>query len=85
MSGGFQHGLRNCYRCSRPEIPWQSRRSSIEGIPIPLTKEPIVPLIPDCADIDVAPEFLCLSFNACGVRARQLSETMLALALENNE
>ena len=44
-----------------------------------------MPLIPDCADIDVAPEFLCLSFNACGVRARQLSETMLALALENNE
>jgi hypothetical protein len=41
--------------------------------------------IPDCADIDVAPEFLCLSFNACGTRARQLKETIAALAQEENQ
>ena len=41
--------------------------------------------IPDCAEIDVAPEFLCLSFNACGTRAKRLRETMTALALENNQ
>ena len=41
--------------------------------------------IPDCAEIDVAPEFLCLSFNACGARARRLKETIAALALEDNQ
>ena len=41
--------------------------------------------IPDCAEIDVAPEFLCLSFNACGACAKRLRETMTALALENNQ
>jgi len=40
--------------------------------------------IPNCAEIDVAPEFLCLSFNACGARA-QLKKTMAALALEDNQ
>jgi len=41
--------------------------------------------IPDCAEIDVAPEFLCLSFNACGARARKLRKTIAALALEENQ
>ena len=41
--------------------------------------------IPDCAEIDVAPEFLCLSFNACGARAWQLREAIAALALEDNQ
>ena len=41
--------------------------------------------LPDCAEIDVAPEFLCLSFNACGARARRLRETIAALALEENQ
>ncbi len=41
--------------------------------------------IPDCAEIDVAPEFLCLSFNACGPRAQQLKTTIAALALEENQ
>jgi hypothetical protein len=54
-------------------------------MPIALKKEPTMLPIPNCVEIDVAPEFLCLSFNACGARARQLSETMAALALENNQ
>jgi hypothetical protein len=41
--------------------------------------------LPDCAEIDVAPEFLCLSFNACGARAQQLKEAIAALALEDNQ
>jgi hypothetical protein len=39
----------------------------------------------DCAEIDVAPEFVCLSFNACGARALQSSEHIAALELENNQ
>jgi hypothetical protein len=35
----------------------------------------------DCAEIDVAPEFVCLSFNAWGARGLQLKE----LELENNQ
>jgi len=41
--------------------------------------------IPDCAEIDVAPEFVCLSFNACGARGQQLNEAITALALEDNQ
>ena len=44
-----------------------------------------MPLMPDCAEIDVAPEFVCLSFNACGARAQQLNEAIAALALEDNQ
>lgn len=39
----------------------------------------------DCAEIDVAPEFVCLSFNACGVRGPQLKDHIAALELENNQ
>jgi hypothetical protein len=38
----------------------------------------------DCAEIDVAPEFVCLSFNACHARGPQLDEHIAALELENN-
>jgi hypothetical protein len=41
--------------------------------------------ISDRAEIDVAPEFVCLSFNAWGARAQQLSEVIAALALEDNQ
>ena len=41
--------------------------------------------LPDCAEIDVAPEFLCLSFNACGARGRRLKQALAALALEDNQ
>jgi hypothetical protein len=54
-------------------------------MPFALKKEPSMLHVPNCAEIDVAPEFLCLSFNACGARARQLRETMAALALEDNQ
>ena len=36
----------------------------------------------DCTEIDVAPEFVCLSFNACG---QELDDNLAALELENNE
>jgi len=52
---------------------------------IALRKEPTMLHIRDCAEIDVAPEFLCLSFNACGTRAKQLRDALAALALENNQ
>jgi hypothetical protein len=39
----------------------------------------------DCAEIDVAPEFVCLSFNACGARGSQLNDHIAALELENNQ
>ena len=39
----------------------------------------------DCAEIDVAPEFVCLSFNACGARVLQLKDHLAALELENNQ
>jgi len=54
-------------------------------MPIALKKEPIMLSIPNCAEIDVAPEFLCLSFNACGTRAKQLRDALAALAFENNQ
>jgi hypothetical protein len=46
-----------------------------------------MPHIPDadCAEIDVAPEFVCLSLNTCGARALQFSEHIAALELENNQ
>jgi len=34
----------------------------------------------DCTEIDVAPEFVCLSFNACGQQV-----DIVALELENNQ
>jgi len=39
----------------------------------------------DCAEIDVAPEFVCLSFNACSARGLQLNDHIAALELENNQ
>ena len=39
----------------------------------------------DCADIDVAPEFVCLSFNACHAHGPQLDDHIAALELENNQ
>src|SRR6266850_8535739 len=84
-SGSLQKRGRSRYCCSRPEIARESRPSIIGGMPIALRKEPTVLHIPNCAEIDVAPEFLCLACNACGARARQLHETMAALALEDNQ
>jgi hypothetical protein len=39
----------------------------------------------DWAEIDVAPEFVCLSLNACGARGLQLKEHISQLELENNQ
>jgi hypothetical protein len=39
----------------------------------------------DCAEIDVAPEFVCLSFNARCARGPQWSDRIAALELENNQ
>jgi len=39
----------------------------------------------DFAEIDVAPEFVCLSFNAWGARGLQVDERVAALELENNQ
>jgi len=39
----------------------------------------------DCAEIDVAPEFVCLSFNACGARGLHFNDHIAALELENNQ
>jgi hypothetical protein len=39
----------------------------------------------DCAEIDVAPEFVCLSFNACGGRGLQFNDHIAALELEDNQ
>jgi hypothetical protein len=46
-----------------------------------------MPHIPDadCAEIDVAPEFVCLSFNACGARGLQFKDRIAGLELENNQ
>ena len=43
--------------------------------------------IPDAdrAEIDVAPEFVCLSFNAFGARRPQSNRDLAALELENNQ
>ena len=40
---------------------------------------------PDFAEIDVAPEFVCLSFIAWGVRRLQFDHDLAALELENNQ
>jgi hypothetical protein len=50
-------------------------------------KEPTMPHISDMdyAEIDVAPEFVCLSFNVWGARGPQSSRDMTALELENNQ
>jgi hypothetical protein len=39
----------------------------------------------DSAEIDVAPEFVCLSFNAFGARRPQSNRDLAALELENNQ
>jgi hypothetical protein len=39
----------------------------------------------DYAEIDVAPEFVCLSFNVWGARRRRFSHDITALELENNQ
>ncbi len=39
----------------------------------------------DSAEIDVAPEFVCLSFNAWGARGLQVEHDRAALELENNQ
>jgi hypothetical protein len=54
-------------------------------MPTALKKESTMLHIPNCAEIDLAPEFLCLSFNACGARANRLRDTLAALALEDNQ
>ena len=38
----------------------------------------------DCAEIDVAPEFVCLSFNACGARGLRFDD-LAALELQDNQ
>jgi hypothetical protein len=40
---------------------------------------------PDFAEIDVAPEFLCLSFIAWGARRLKFDHDLAALELENNQ
>ena len=39
----------------------------------------------DWAEIDVAPEFVCLSFIAWGARRLQFDHDLAALELENNQ
>ncbi len=39
----------------------------------------------DWAEIDVAPEFVCLSFIAWGARRPQFDHDLAALELENNQ
>ena len=39
----------------------------------------------DWAEIDVAPEFVCLSFIAWGARRPQFDHGLAALELENNQ
>jgi hypothetical protein len=41
--------------------------------------------LPNPAEIDVAPEFLCLSFNACSARSAHSRQIMAALAKEENQ
>ena len=40
---------------------------------------------PDFAEIDEAPEFVCLSFIAWGARRPQFDRNLAALELENNQ
>jgi hypothetical protein len=84
-------GLRTGYSCNRvtTAINAKSRGNRLvrkwNAFQIAIRRSPTMQYLPDCADIDVAPEFLCLSFNACGARARQLKETIAALAVEDNQ
>ena len=64
------------------QIARKSARSTMHD-----RKELTMPYVSDVdyAEIDVAPEFVCLSFNVWGARGPQFNRDITALELENNQ